>query len=101
MSKAPTDKEAAILEPQSETGPSPEEISADILVAAREVIETFDWARPDGYAARLESSNGESMTITDETFSNGLERALPKSAVLAGADDLISRCADQRLYRRQ
>ena len=76
--------------PESESGPSeetaepeppsPQEIPAEILAAARAVMGAFSETRPDGYVARLEASPNESMTITDDSLSNDLERELLTSA---------------------
>ena len=40
----------------------------------------FAETRPDGYVAKLEASEGEWMTITDDSLSNELERELLTSA---------------------
>ena len=73
--------EADKPEPESEAeSVPPEEISAEVLVAARAVMGAFDETRPDGYVARLEASDAEWMTITDDSLSYDLERELMTSA---------------------
>ena len=44
-------------------------------------MRAFSETRPDGYVANLEASEGEWMTITDDSLSNELERELLTSAV--------------------
>ena len=71
------DEEAESPEPE----PSPPEpIPDDILKSACAVMSAFTEARPDGYVAKLEASEGEWMTITDDSLSNELERELLTSA---------------------
>ena len=67
--------------PESELEPAaPEAIPDAILETAHAVMGAFSESRPDDYAARLEASPGEWMTITDDSLSNELERELLTSA---------------------
>ena len=59
----------------------PEPIPPDILETARAVMGTFTETWPGDYVARLEASDSEWMTITDDSLSNELERELLTSAV--------------------
>lgn len=43
-------------------------------------MDAFDVTRPDGYVVRLETSDAEWMTITDDSLSHDLERELLISA---------------------
>ena len=58
----------------------PEPIPPDILETARAVMGTFTETWPGDYVARLEASDSEWMTITDDSLSNELERELLTSA---------------------
>ena len=63
-----------------EPPPPPEPIPDNILETSRAVMGTFTETRPDDYVARLETSDSEWMTITDDSLSNELERELLTSA---------------------
>ena len=79
----PSEVEEVTEEPVDEPDPEPsppEPIPADILKTARAVIGAFSEARPDGYVARLEASEAEWMTITDDSLSGEFERGLLTSA---------------------
>ena len=65
---------------ESETASSPEPIPDYILATARGVMGSLTETRPDGYVARLEVSDCEWMTITDDALSKELERELLTSA---------------------
>ena len=79
--EAPADEKPSTSEPVSEPEPPPpEEIPEDILETARAVMGAFTETRPDEYVARLEASDSERMTITDDSLSNELERELLTSA---------------------
>ena len=73
MEERPVDERASEPEP-------PEPIPSDILKTACAVMRAFSETRPDGYVARLEASEAEWMTITDDSLSNELERELLTSA---------------------
>ena len=76
-----TPAEEESVTPDSEPEPSPPEpIPDNILNTARAVMGAFTETRPDDYAARLETSDSEWMTITDDSLSNELERELLNSA---------------------
>ena len=79
VKEGPGDEQADEPEPEEEPSP-PQPISPDILKTARAVLGAFSGTRPDGYVARLEASEGEWMTITDDSLSNKLERGLLSSA---------------------
>ena len=77
------DTPAADEEPASqdqEPAPPPEPIPDNILETSRAVMGTFTETRPDDYVARLQASDSEWMTITDDSLSNELERELLTSA---------------------
>ena len=63
-----------------EPPPPPEPIPDYILKTARQAMGDFTETRPDDYVARLEASDSEWMTITDDSLSNELERELLTSA---------------------
>ena len=66
VKEGPGDEQADEPEPEEEP-PPPESIPTDILKTARAVLGAFAETRPDGYVARLEASEGEWMTITDDS----------------------------------
>lgn len=79
--EASVDEEATTPEDEKESQPvPPEPIPTEILAAARRVMGAFRESRPEGYAARLEASSREWMTITDDSLANELERELLTSA---------------------
>ena len=75
------DEEAAAPDQEEEARP-PVPIPADNLNTARVVMGTFSETRPDDYDAKLETSQREWMTITDDSLSNELERELLTSAAV-------------------
>ncbi len=77
--EAPADEEVATQDQEPEP-PEQMPIPPDILKTARAVIGAFEETRPDDYVAKLEVSDSEWMTITDDSLSNELERELLTSA---------------------
>ena len=78
MEETPAEEEPVTQD--QEPPPPPEPIPDNILKIARAVMGAFDETRPDDYVARLEASDSEWMTITDDSLSNELERELLTSA---------------------
>ena len=77
--EAPAEEEPDTQDHEPEP-PLPEEIPDHIVNTARAVMGAFTETRPDDYVARLETSDSEWMTITDDSLSNELERELLTSA---------------------
>ena len=77
--ETPAAEEPVTSDPEPEP-PPPEPIPDHILKTAHAVMGAFAETRPDDYAARLEASGSEWMTITDDSLSNELERELLTSA---------------------
>ena len=78
--ETPADEEVATSDPEPESPPEPIPIPPDILETARAVMGAVTETRPDDYVAKLEASDSEWMTITDDSLSNELERELLTSA---------------------
>ena len=78
--EAPTEQEPVTQDQEPETPPEPTPIPPDILETARAVMGAVTETRPDDYVAKLEASDSEWMTITDDSLSNELERELLTSA---------------------